>query len=47
LQAAGPKFVKILQSLIDSVEASTGAASDLATKETKTAIQRRKDRNHG
>jgi DNA-binding MarR family transcriptional regulator len=47
LQAAGPKFVKILQSLIESVEASTGAASDLATKETKTAIQRRKDRNHG
>ncbi|MGH7811814.1 MAG: MarR family winged helix-turn-helix transcriptional regulator [Candidatus Binatia bacterium] len=47
LQAAGPKFVKILQRLIESVEASPGAAADLTTANVKTVHQQRKDKNHG
>src|SRR4029077_11261740 len=33
LQSAGPKFVKILQRLIENVETPAGPAADLTTKE--------------
>ena len=47
LQSAGPKFVKILQQLIESIEAHPGPAADLPTKESKTSNKQRKDRSHG
>ncbi len=47
LQSAGPKFVKILQRLIESVEASPEPAADLTTTESKTPNKQRKDKSHG
>jgi hypothetical protein len=47
LQSAGPKFVKILQQLIESIDAQPGPAADLPTMESKTSNKHRKDRSHG
>jgi DNA-binding MarR family transcriptional regulator len=47
LQSAGPKFVKILQGLIESGEAPPGPAADLTPMESKMANKQRKDKSHG
>jgi len=47
LQAAGPKFVKILQSLIERAEILHLREEDSKTTETRVANKRRKDTSHG
>jgi DNA-binding MarR family transcriptional regulator len=47
LQSSGPKFVKILQGLIEGIEAPPNAAVDLTTTESKTPNKHRKDTSHG
>ena len=47
LQSAGPKFVKILQGLIESVETQPGPKADLPPTESRTPNKPRKDRSHG
>ena len=47
LQSSGPKFVKILQKLVATIEIPPLQEADLATTESKTANKQRKERNHG
>jgi DNA-binding MarR family transcriptional regulator len=47
LQSVGPKFVKILQGLIERVNASPEPAENLKPKVAITANPNRKDKNHG
>jgi DNA-binding MarR family transcriptional regulator len=47
LQAAGPKFVKILQSLIERAEILHLREDDSKTTEARVANKRRKDSSHG
>jgi len=47
LQSSGPKFVKILQGLIESIDAPLSTAVDLTTTESKTPNKKRKDKSHG
>ena len=47
LQAAGPKFVKILQSLIERAEILHSREEDSKTTEARVANKRRKDTSHG
>jgi hypothetical protein len=47
LQSSGPKFLKILQGLIEGIEAPPSTAADLPTTESKTPNKQRKDRSHG
>lgn len=47
LQAAGPKFVKILQGLIKRAENLRLGREDLRSTETRVANKRRKGTNHG
>ena len=47
LQSSGPKFVKILQGLIEGIEAPPRTAVDLTTTESKTPNKKRKDKSHG
>src|SRR6185503_12958111 len=47
LQSTGPKFVKILQGLIESIDAPLSTAVDLTTTESKTPNKPRKDKSHG
>ena len=46
LQSSGPKFVMILQGLIESIEAPLNTAVETTT-ESKTPIKQRKDKSHG
>ena len=47
LQSAGPKFVKILQDLIEHVEARVPSKEQAGTTHPKTPHKRRKDTSHG
>jgi len=47
LQSSGPKFVKILQKLVATIEIPPLQEADLVTTESKTANKQRKERNHG
>jgi DNA-binding MarR family transcriptional regulator len=47
LQSAGPKFVKILQDLVDSVEMPSSASEESGTTEPEIRQKRRKDTRHG
>ena len=47
LESSGPKFVKILQGLIESIDAPPRTAVDLTTTESKTPNKPRKDKSHG
>lgn len=47
LQSVGPKFVKILQGLIEGVEAAPAPAAESTTAASKIPNKRRKDRSHG
>ena len=47
LQSSGPKFVMILQGLIECIEAPPSTAVDLTTTESKTPNKQRKDKSHG
>jgi DNA-binding MarR family transcriptional regulator len=47
LQSAGPRFVKVLQGLIESGEAPSGLAADLTPIESKMPTKQRKDQSHG
>ena len=47
LQSSGPKFVMILQGLIESIEAPPSTAADTTTTESKTPNKQRKDKSHG
>ena len=47
LQSSGPKFVMILQGLIESIEAPPHTAADTTTTESKTPNKQRKDKSHG
>ena len=47
LQSSGPKFVKILQGLIENIEAPPSTAVDLPTTESETPNKPRKDKSHG
>jgi DNA-binding MarR family transcriptional regulator len=47
LQSAGPKFVKILQDLIEHVEAGVSPTEQSGATNPKTPHKRRKDANHG
>jgi DNA-binding MarR family transcriptional regulator len=47
LQAAGPKFVKILQGLIRRAESLRTREEDRTTPDAKTSTKRRKDMSHG
>lgn len=47
LQSAGPKFVKILQGLIESVEDSPRVAAGGMTAEAKLLNKQRKEKRHG
>jgi DNA-binding MarR family transcriptional regulator len=47
LQFAGPKFLKILQTLIDPTGVTAPTAKDLAPEQAKSSIKPRKDARHG
>ncbi len=47
LQSSGPKFVMILQGLIESIEAPLNTAVETTTTESKTPNKQRKDKRHG
>jgi DNA-binding MarR family transcriptional regulator len=47
LQSAGPRFVKILQGLLEHTQASASAAGELRTSDPETRHKRRKDTSHG
>jgi DNA-binding MarR family transcriptional regulator len=47
LQSAGPKFVKILQDLVEHVEARISPSEKSRTTYLQTRHKRRKDANHG
>ena len=47
LQSSGPKFVMILQGLIESIEAPLNTAVTTTTTESKTPNKQRKDKRHG
>jgi DNA-binding MarR family transcriptional regulator len=47
LQSAGPRFVKILQGLIDNAETPNSASEESSTTEPETRHKRRKDTSHG
>ena len=47
LQTTGPKFVKILQSLIDGIQGPSLAAESPEIERQKVSRQPRKDRRHG
>jgi DNA-binding MarR family transcriptional regulator len=47
LQSTGPKFVKILEDLIGSVEKQNSAPAESRTSEPQTRQKRRKDTRHG
>jgi len=47
LQSAGPKFVKILQSLIENVEGPLGPTSDWTMARPEIINKQRKDKKHG
>jgi DNA-binding MarR family transcriptional regulator len=47
LQSAGPKFVKILQDLVQHVEAGISSSAKSGQSIYRRAIKRRKDVNHG
>jgi DNA-binding MarR family transcriptional regulator len=47
LQSSGPKFVMILQGLIESIEAPLNTAVETTTTESKTPNKQRKDNRHG
>jgi len=47
LQSAGPRFVKILQGLIEHTQASVSAAEESGTTEPEMRHKRRKDIRHG
>jgi len=47
LQSSGPKFVMILQGLIESIEAPLNTAVETTTTESKTPNTQRKDKRHG
>ena len=47
LQSSGPKFVKILQGLIESIEAPPNTAVHVTTTNQKTPSKQRKEKNHG
>jgi DNA-binding MarR family transcriptional regulator len=47
LQSAGPKFVKILQDLVEHVEARVSPPEKSGTTYLQTRHKRRKDANHG
>ncbi len=47
LQSSGPKFVMILQGLIESIEAPPNTAVETTTTESKTFNKQRKDKRHG
>ncbi len=44
LQSSGPKFVKILQGLIESIEAPPNTAVNMTTTESKTPNKQRKEK---
>ena len=47
LQSSGPKFVMILQGLIESIEAPPSTAVETTTTGSNTPTKPRKDRSHG
>jgi DNA-binding MarR family transcriptional regulator len=47
LQSAGPKFVKVLQSLIDGVGTPSTTAQDSEPHSKQSSIKPRKDTSHG
>ena len=47
LQSSGPKFVMILQGLIENIEAPPDTAFGTTTTESKTLNKQRKDKRHG
>lgn len=47
LRSAGPKFVKILQELIENAEVRTSSSAPSATTSQESGPKRRKDMNHG
>jgi len=47
LQSSGPKFVKILQKLMETIEIPPLQEAAVATTESKTANKQRKERKHG
>ena len=47
LQSTGPKFVKILQSLIDSVGSAPPAVQDSEPRKKQSSTKPRKDTSHG
>ena len=47
LQSTGPKFVKVLQSLIDGAGWTSPTAQESEPHSKKSLIKLRKDRNHG
>lgn len=47
LQSSGPKFVMVLQGLIESIEAPPSTVVETTTAESKTPNKQRKDKSHG
>jgi DNA-binding MarR family transcriptional regulator len=47
LQSAGPRFVKILQDLLDNADLPNSASQESRTTESETRHKRRKDKSHG
>jgi DNA-binding MarR family transcriptional regulator len=47
LQSAGPRFVKILQDLLDNADLPNPASQESRTTESETRHKRRKDKSHG
>jgi len=47
LQSAGPRFVRILQGLLEHTQASASAAGESRTSDPETRHKRRKDTSHG